>query len=92
MFTFSPVSRWIYEAEESQADEAPLVAPPSEALTALYDFAQKGQILGLKEEVEKLTGMDETYTSFVSQVKTMVNGFQLDELCDFIKPHLESET
>ena len=84
---------WIYEEEDSQADDkAPLIAPPSEALTALYDFAQKGQILGLKEEVEKLAEMGETYTSFVSQVKTMVNGFQLDELCDFLKPHLESET
>ena len=81
---------WIYEVEESQADDnASLVAPPSEALAALYDFAQKGQILGLKEEVEKLAGMGETYTSFVSQVRTMVNGFQLDELCDLIRPYLE---
>ena len=82
--------KWIYEVRESQADDnAPLVAPPSEALNALYDFAQKGQILGLKEEVDKLAGMGDEFGSFVSEVKEMVGGFQLDELCDFIKPHLE---
>ena len=81
---------WVYEEEEPQAyDEAPLIAPPSDALAALYDFAQKGQIRGIKEEIDNLERMGGEYTPFVSQVKEMVEGFQLKELCDLLKQYLE---
>lgn len=46
----------------------------------------------IKEEIEKLTGMDKQYNPFVSEVEEMVGGFQLDELCDFLKTYLEIET
>ena len=80
---------WIYE-EEAPTEETPFVAPPSEALGALYDFAQKGQIRGIKEEIDKLAEMGEAFGSFVSQVKEMVEGFRLEELCDFLKPYTKN--
>ena len=81
---------WIYETEATQADaNAPLVAPPSQALRMLYDYAQKGQISGIKGEVDKLAEMGEEYSAFVSHVQTIVGGFQLDELCEFLGAYLE---
>ena len=42
----------------------------------------------MREETERLEGLDEKYGGFVSEVRDMAGGFQLDELCEFLKPYL----
>ena len=85
--------KWIYEdAEQDGQAEADLVVPSGEALTGLFEAAKNGQIRGVQAEVDRLANSGEMYGPFMGQVQEMVGEFQLDELCDFLKPFLESRS
>lgn len=68
---------WVYENRSVSAVEAtngsevpsePIVPPPDEQLTQLYDLIRQGLILEISEEAAKIAEQDRQYGSFSSQL------------------------
>lgn len=69
--------------------------PPISELAILLDYAKKGQIKGLQEELDKLAQVDETYQPFVEHLSQAAKGFNIQKIRQFLqesihKPALNS--
>jgi len=85
---------WEYQEPHHQKGGSPeepqtLVIPPSPSLSRLVQLAQKGQIVGVREEISHIEQMGEEYGPFVQELRIFSKAFQLKELSEFVKPFLE---
>jgi PAS domain S-box-containing protein len=80
-----------YQKEESPEDRHMLVIPPPASLSRLLQLAQKGQIVGVREEISQIEQMGEKYGPFVQKLRGFTKAFQLKQLSEFVKPFLENK-
>ena len=85
---------WEYQEPHHQKggsteERQTLVIPPSASLSRLVQLAQKGQIVGVREEISHIEQMREEYRPFAQQLRIFTKGFQLKKLSEFVKPFLE---
>jgi signal transduction histidine kinase len=89
-----PGRRDIPQAEDepgvkASSEEIPITFPPSAELTSLFELAQKGDVVGVREQIDRIEGLDARYLSFVARARGLARDFAMERICDFVKPHLE---
>ena len=86
---------WVYETAEPQGvaeqKDVSIVVPPTELLQPLFNSARRGEILAVQAEIDRIEALDKTYGAFISQIRELAAGFQMDEICAFLKPYLEDQ-
>lgn len=79
---------WIYgdhtNAQSSQV-ATEMVIPPRSELMPLLEFAKKGQIKGLQEELEKLARRHESYQPFANYLGHLAKGFNIQKIRQFLQ-------
>ena len=85
--------RDVLQAEEepgvkATSEEVSLTFPPSAELASLFERAQKGEIVGVREQIERIEKLDARYRPFVARVRGLAGNFAMEQICDFVKPHL----
>jgi CheY-like chemotaxis protein len=84
---------WVYEERTPEVmANGEMQAPPPESLGSLFELAQKGRIVGVREEIDQIGGMGEEYEVFAEKLREMARGFKLREMCAFLESYLEETT
>ncbi|MFQ5640728.1 MAG: ATP-binding protein [bacterium] len=84
---------WIYDIESEtdgrgKSQEKPLVAPPSEELAVLFELAERGQIMAVRDEIDRIEALGEQFKAFTLEVRRFAKGYQMKQICDLIEPYL----
>ncbi|PMB41844.1 hybrid sensor histidine kinase/response regulator [Fischerella thermalis CCMEE 5205] len=87
---------WIYEQVENKQQDysekssssQTMVVPPKAELFMLLEYVKKGQIKGIKQELEKLATMDDQYQEFVKQLDSLVQCFNIKKNRLFIQKNI----
>jgi signal transduction histidine kinase/FixJ family two-component response regulator len=85
---------WVYEknARQSNPVKAEMVMPPVSELTTLLEFAKKGQIKGLQEELKRIAQIDMTYEPFVNHLDQLAKGFNIQKIRQFLNDVTKEKT
>lgn len=67
-----------------------LVIPPREAIAALHGMAMAGNMRAIRQEAERIAGMDPAYRGFAETILRMARAFQSQALLALIEGHLEA--
>ncbi len=65
--------------------ESEIVRPPASELANLIEYARKGQMKGIEQELEKLTKSDAKYQPFVNQLNQLVKDFNIQKIRQFLQ-------
>lgn len=77
---------WIYETGVTpDAVSQALVVPTALELAKLIEFAKKGQIKGIQQELETLAAIDDRYHPFVQQLQDLVKSFNIQQIRQFLQ-------
>jgi signal transduction histidine kinase/FixJ family two-component response regulator len=87
---------WIYEEVENQQQDysekcsrsQTMIVPPKAELVMLLEYVKKGQIKGIKQELEKLATMDEQYQEFVKKLDSLVQCFNIQQIRHFLQKNI----
>jgi signal transduction histidine kinase/FixJ family two-component response regulator len=87
---------WIYEEVENQQQDysekssisQTIIVPPKAELVMLLEYVKKGQIKGIKQELEKLATMDEQYQEFVKKLDSLVQCFNIQQIRNFLQKNI----
>ncbi|MER3493540.1 MAG: hybrid sensor histidine kinase/response regulator [Mastigocladus sp. ERB_26_2] len=87
---------WIYEQVENKQQDysektsssQTMIVPPKSELVMLLEYVKKGQIKGIKQELEKLATMDEQYQEFVKKLDSLVQCFNIQQIRLFLKKNI----
>lgn len=87
---------WIYEQVENKQQDysekssssQTMVVPPKAELFMLLEYVKKGQIKGIKQELEKLATLDDQYQEFVKQLDSLVQCFNIKKIRLFLQKNI----
>ncbi|WP_315788257.1 ATP-binding protein [Fischerella sp. JS2] len=87
---------WIYEQVENKQQDysekssrlQTMAIPPKTELIKLLEYVKKGQIKGIKQELDKLAAMDERYQEFVKKLDSLVQCFNIQQIRHFLKKNI----
>lgn len=87
--------KWIYHEDGATHLPAPpegsaLIIPPQMALVSLFEYAQKGQIVALRKQIDQLKESGDEFIPFATTLHQFAKGFQMKRICDFLAPYLEA--
>ncbi|HEY9672856.1 MAG TPA: PAS domain S-box protein [Waterburya sp.] len=68
--------------------ENPIVPPPSEELTALYELAMMGDIRGIEHQAQRLEQLNEQFVPFAKQLSQFAKGFQEKQILEFVRKYM----
>jgi PAS domain S-box-containing protein len=68
--------------------EAIVIAPPTEAITALYELAKIGDIKGIQEQAKKIEQLDQQFVPFAQQLEQLAKGFQEKQILGFVRKYM----
>ena len=85
---------WIYDerqgdAERSTPEEAPLTYPPPEELAALFALAQKGEVVKVRAEIDRIEALGDQYLPFATEARGLAGSFAMERICALLEAHLE---
>ena len=85
---------WTYEDEaelqaQPTADDQSLEVPPLDALRPLFECAEKGEVVDVVAQIDRIEQLDVSFGPFVSRVREWTDAFQMEAICEFLKPYLE---
>ncbi|MCP4362863.1 MAG: response regulator, partial [Chloroflexi bacterium] len=72
--------------------DAPLVIPPQEMLTSLYDLALQGNLRAIEKKALELQQTDARYEPFTYQLLQLTEMFETEKIKEFIAQYLSEET
>jgi signal transduction histidine kinase/DNA-binding NarL/FixJ family response regulator len=88
---------WIYAAPPPESSSeavtvftSEMVIPPVSDLTMLLEYARKGQIKGIKQELDKIARMDEKYHIFVRQLNKYAKNLNIQKIRNFIQEYIRN--
>ncbi len=88
---------WVYDKTEKMqltyaetATIKPMIIPPKSDLVMLLEYAKKGQIKGIQQELEKLAKMDDKYQDFVKKLDALVKCFNIQKIRYFLQNNIKS--
>lgn len=87
---------WTYAAPPVESSEAvtvftsEMVIPPVSDLTMLLEYARKGQIKGIKQELDKIASLDEKYHIFVRQLNKYAKNLNIQKIRNFIQEYIRN--
>ncbi|MEG3885846.1 ATP-binding protein [Microcoleus sp. herbarium19] len=82
---------WVYAetltvlANSQEQAELEMVLPPASELANLIEYARKGQMKGIEQELEKLSKSDAKYQPFVNQLNQLVQEFNIQKIRQFLQ-------
>ncbi len=83
--------KWIYEESQSQTNQPPpIILPPPETITALFEIAVTGDMEAIEEKATQLAQSDKQFAPFVDYIYNFIRNFQVDNLCDWLESFLKS--
>jgi len=74
--------------EDPAVPPAELAVPRAEELEALYEAARKGQILVVREQIDRLESIDARYGPFAAELRDCAQGFDVEKICELVEPLL----
>lgn len=86
---------WVYVKTETvqhrskTATMTKIIVPPVSDLAMLVEYAKKGQMKGIQQELEKLTQMDDIYQPFVNKLITYFKCFNIQKIRQFLQESIE---
>ena len=86
---------WVYATPSIEPPEEPvtvmvneMVIPPVSDLTMLLEYVRKGQIKGIKQELERIARIDEKYHIFVRQLSKYAKNLNIQKIRTFIQENI----
>jgi signal transduction histidine kinase/CheY-like chemotaxis protein len=85
---------WIYRSGRPESvKSAPVqnesvAKPPGSVIQTLYQLARTGDIMGIREELDKLD-QSGVHTDFIHNIRKLAAGFRIKEIRDIILKHME---
>ncbi|MEA5471079.1 hybrid sensor histidine kinase/response regulator [Spirulina sp. 06S082] len=82
---------WIYEEQAEiastteEAGDREMIIPPASALEQLQEYAKKGQMNGIKAELNKIIQLDRQYQNFVDELNQLVKTFNIQKIRQFLQ-------
>ncbi len=83
---------WIYASPPIEPSEelvtvatTEMVIPPASDLTVLLEYVRKGQIKGIKQELDRIARIDEKYHIFVKQLNKYAKNMNIQKIRSFIQ-------
>jgi signal transduction histidine kinase/DNA-binding NarL/FixJ family response regulator len=67
-----------------------MIIPPVSDLNMLLEYARKGQIKGIKQELDKIARKDEKYQIFVRQLNKYVKNLNIQKIRAFIQENIDN--
>ncbi len=87
---------WVYATPSIEPLEEPvtvmiseMVIPPASDLTMLLEYVRKGQIKGIKQELERIARIDEKYHIFVKQLSKYAKNLNIQKIRTFIQENIK---
>lgn len=74
------------ELEATKADD--FIFPPAQELLALYQAAQIGNIVKIKQEAWRLQQLDSQYLKFTNLILALAKDFEDEAILDLIEPYI----
>ena len=88
---------WLYSGEEikksmisNYSSKNKIIIPPLSELETLLDFAKKGKIKGIEQELDRISKIDKQYQDFVNELNSFVKSFNIKKIREFIQENIES--
>lgn len=76
---------WTYEKSQPvTSGKTEMVIPSFSELEAVLEFAKKGQIKGVQEELKKIAQLQESYEPFVNHLNQLAQGFNIQKIRQFL--------
>jgi hypothetical protein len=72
-------------AEGDNGESLEMVVPPFDEISSLYEAAQKGLIMQIQEEAQRLQQSDRAYHPFVNRVLQLSDEFEVDAILHLIE-------
>jgi signal transduction histidine kinase/DNA-binding NarL/FixJ family response regulator len=69
-----------------------IVIPPTSELTKLMKYVKKGQIKGIKQELEKIANKDPKYETFVKVLNKYVRVLNIQKIRKFLQEHVKDSS
>lgn len=69
--------------------DAPLLGPPPAEAALIFELAQMGDIIGIRSRLAQLKQSDENMAPFVAEVQRLTKSFDLEKICNLVKPYME---
>ncbi len=66
-----------------------IIFPPQSELIMLLDYAKKGQIKGMIQELEKIANIDGDYQDFVNHLNLLLKDFNIKNIRSFLKQNIQ---
>ena len=86
---------WVYTNTQIHSSESSeilssdeMIIPPNSDLVMLLEYARKGKIKGIKQELEAIVDKDEKYKNFVNLLSDYVKTFNIQKVRQFLQDSL----
>jgi PAS domain S-box-containing protein len=73
---------------QTKSELTKVVAPPTEAITTLYELAMIGDIRGIQEQAKKIEQLDQQFVPFAQQLEQLAKGFQEKQILGFVRKYM----
>ncbi|MCB0167939.1 MAG: PAS domain S-box protein [Anaerolineae bacterium] len=87
---------WVYEADSlatelvTGAEPPEFTPPPLAELKQLYRWAEMGRLPRIRQHMDHIEGLDESYASFAEAVRILATEFRQQELVNLLEQYLSS--
>ncbi len=98
---------WIYDGKEDNSDRLnntlslsassntilpeEFVPPPAEELAILWDLADKGRVILIQKQAEKIEQLDKRFIPFAQHLTQLARNFEIQKIRDFLIQYLKIE-
>lgn len=87
---------WIYQQHpqilvHSEQSKMNVVFPPRELLIDLYNYTLRGQVSGIRQEIDRLQQLYNQYSPFFSEIHQLAAGFKIKQLRKMLATYLEED-
>ena len=88
--TFSVRMPLVYRGDgQTEEDEGSLEYPPAEELIPLFERAQKGQVVAVREQIDRIAALDGRYGPLVARLREFSGNFDMEGICDLLAPGMD---
>ncbi|MDM8520841.1 response regulator [Anaerolineales bacterium HSG6] len=63
------------------------ITPPAEYMAVLFEYALRGDMAGIQEQVKVVAELDEAYVPFTERLQSLAQGFDEEEILDLVEQY-----
>ena len=85
---------WVYKEDQPSHKLQPtksgiFAPPPAHELKSLYEFAKRGNVRGIREEIARIEKLDQRFIPFAKKLRKLAKSFNMKQICNFLESLLE---